>query len=52
MNDRKYLRDEVKQELQTFAQGVTGVPYFIIGGKFALSGAQDPAAFEEAFNRL
>ncbi len=52
VDDKQTLRQEVLQELKTFAQGVTGVPYFIIDGKYALSGAQEPAAFEEAFSRL
>lgn len=31
------------------ASGVTGVPYFIVNGKPAFSGAQPPEAFVEAF---
>ena len=30
-------------------QGITGVPYFIFGGKFAFSGAQPQEVFEKAF---
>ncbi|KAK9825745.1 hypothetical protein WJX74_003649 [Apatococcus lobatus] len=52
VKDKDRLRAEVIEELQSFARGVTGVPYFIIDGKYALSGAQEPAAFEEAFARL
>ncbi|KAF9346265.1 hypothetical protein BGX26_002252 [Mortierella sp. AD094] len=33
-------------------QGVQGVPNFTIGGRYVLSGAQDPSTFEEVFNRV
>lgn len=32
--------------------GITGVPFFIIGNKYALSGAQPPEAFLKVFRRL
>jgi predicted DsbA family dithiol-disulfide isomerase len=32
--------------------GVSGVPFFIIGNKFALSGAQPPESFLKVFGRL
>jgi predicted DsbA family dithiol-disulfide isomerase len=32
-------------------QGVTGVPYFVFGGKFAFSGAQSPETFRAAIER-
>lgn len=52
VDDKLSMAEEVHQELKRFAQGVTGVPYFIIGGKYSLSGAQDPSAFQEAFAKL
>lgn len=33
---------QVREELREYAAGVTGVPHFIINGKYHLSGAQDP----------
>ncbi|KAF8953708.1 hypothetical protein BGZ46_003156, partial [Entomortierella lignicola] len=33
-------------------QGVQGVPNFTIGGKYVLSGAQEPSTFEEVFNKV
>ncbi|KAI8840388.1 thioredoxin-like protein [Chytriomyces cf. hyalinus JEL632] len=36
---------------QVHASGVSGVPFFIVGDKFAVSGAQDPSAFEAVFER-
>ncbi|HEX6682777.1 MAG TPA: DsbA family oxidoreductase [Candidatus Limnocylindrales bacterium] len=32
--------------------GVTGVPMFVFNGRYALSGAQDPETFREAFELL
>ncbi|TMV48129.1 DsbA family oxidoreductase [Paenibacillus mesophilus] len=32
--------------------GVSGVPFFIVGNKFALSGAQPPESFLKVFGRL
>ena len=33
-------------------QGVTGVPYVVINGKYAIEGAQPPEAFEAAFRQI
>ncbi len=44
--------DIVTAEAQSFeAAGVNGVPYFILGGMFALSGAQEPEYLAEAMER-
>ncbi len=41
-------RAEVQAELATARElGVTGVPMFVFEGKYAISGAQDPAAFAD-----
>ncbi|MFC3769705.1 DsbA family oxidoreductase [Paenibacillus sp. GCM10012303] len=32
--------------------GISGVPFFIVGGKFGLSGAQPPESFLKVFRRL
>lgn len=32
---------------QAIAYGITGVPFFVIDGKYGVSGAQDPATFTE-----
>ena len=45
--------ETVRQEDQMARQmGVSGVPFFIIDDKYALSGAQDPAAFLAAFDKV
>jgi predicted DsbA family dithiol-disulfide isomerase len=43
---------EVKQEAQSAKEaGIEGVPCFIFGGKFAVSGAQSPEYLAEAIAR-
>ncbi|BDA43706.1 Uncharacterized protein YwbO [Coccomyxa sp. Obi] len=42
LSDPTVARDQVREELREYAIGVTGVPHFIINGKYHLSGAQDP----------
>jgi predicted DsbA family dithiol-disulfide isomerase len=45
--------DEVRQELETGREfGITGVPTFIFAGKYAISGAQDPATFREVLEEV
>ena len=44
---------EVEREAQSAKDaGIEGVPYFIFGGKFAVSGAQAPEYLAEAIERL
>jgi predicted DsbA family dithiol-disulfide isomerase len=44
---------EVEQEAQSAkAAGIEGVPCFIFGGKFAVSGAQSPEYFADAIDRV
>jgi predicted DsbA family dithiol-disulfide isomerase len=44
---------EVEQEAQSAKEaGIQGVPTFIFGGKFAVSGAQEPEYLAEAMERL
>jgi predicted DsbA family dithiol-disulfide isomerase len=45
--------DEVRQELEAGREyGITGVPTFIFAGKYAISGAQDPATFREVLDEV
>lgn len=48
------LKSQVLHEVKTIAQaqGVTGVPFFIINDKYQLSGAQEPDTFAKVFERL
>jgi predicted DsbA family dithiol-disulfide isomerase len=60
--DAKTVRDalasgqdvaQVEQEAQSAkASGIEGVPCFIFGGKFAVSGAQSPETLAEAIDRM
>ncbi len=36
---------------QAIAYGISGVPFFVIDGKFGVSGAQDPSAFVEVLQK-
>jgi predicted DsbA family dithiol-disulfide isomerase len=47
------LKQEIQQEIQYYHQnGISGVPYFIIGGKYAVSGAQDTSVFVEVIETV
>ena len=39
------------EEAEAHHLGVQGVPFFLVNGEVALSGAQDPKAFLEAFEQ-
>ena len=43
---------QVKHELRQHAAGVTGVPHFVINGRYHLSGAQDTSTFVEVLSQL
>ena len=40
-----YLADVKADVAQAQAYGIQGVPFFVIDGKYGVSGAQDPEAF-------
>lgn len=48
------LKAEVLTQVRTLQarHGITGVPFFIVDGKYKLSGAQDPAAFVEILQEI
>lgn len=49
LNDPEAYADDVRQdEQEAAALGVTGVPFFVIDGKYAVSGAQPTEVFERA----
>lgn len=43
LNSRRYAQRVVNEMIQASQMGVNGVPFFLFGGKYAASGAQDPA---------
>ena len=52
------LRDDAQlaavraDQAQAQAFGINGVPFFVIDGKYGVSGAQDPAAFEQVLQQV
>ena len=45
-------RDLRAEEERSRRMGVTGVPYFIIGGRYAVTGAQDPAVLRSVLDKV
>lgn len=41
--------DEVQEELNKYSSSISGVPHFVINGKYQLSGGQPPNIFMRAF---
>ncbi|UBV42369.1 DsbA family oxidoreductase [Deinococcus taeanensis] len=41
-----------QDETQAQALGISGVPFFVLGGKYGVSGAQDPATLLGALNQV
>src|SRR5699024_5951528 len=51
--DPEAYKQYVDQDIQEAGQfGVTGVPFFIINRKYAISGAQPKAAFTQALEKV
>ncbi|EYT62068.1 DSBA oxidoreductase [Curtobacterium flaccumfaciens UCD-AKU] len=52
------LRDDAQlaavraDQAQAQAYGINGVPFFVIDGKYGVSGAQDPSAFEQVLRQV
>lgn len=52
MNDENELAITEQLANDAAAQGIRGVPFFIFGEKYALSGAQPDEVFQEALSRI
>ena len=48
----EYLADVKSDVAQANAYGIQGVPFFVIDGRYGISGAQDPAAFTQALDQV
>ncbi len=48
----EYLPDVISDRAAGSAYGVTGVPLYVIGGKYALSGAQESTTFCDVLRRV
>ena len=51
LSDGRYAEDVDGDIAQARTLGITGVPFAVVDGRFAVSGAQDPAVFAEALRR-
>jgi len=51
VTDDVQLAQTRKEATEAAAQGITGVPFFILDGRLALSGAQPPATLRAAIER-
>ena len=52
LTDQRY-REQIDQEIDwARSVGVTGIPTFIINGKYAVVGAQEYGVFEQAMEQL
>ncbi len=52
IDDPDLLAEVVSLESAAQKAGISGVPTFIFGGRYAFSGAQEPSAFLEVFDQL
>lgn len=52
LETEEYLADVRADQRQALAYGISGVPFFVIGGKFGVSGAQPPEVFVSALTRV
>lgn len=48
----RYTADVRADEQQARAYGITGVPFFVIDGRYGVSGAQPPAAFAQILRQV
>ena len=51
LTDHDYLADVKADVAQANAFGIQGVPFFVIDGRYGISGAQDPETFAEALRQ-
>jgi predicted DsbA family dithiol-disulfide isomerase len=51
LNENEFLVDVKADVAQATEYGITGVPFFVIDGKYGISGAQDPATFAAALTQ-
>ncbi|BDZ46662.1 DsbA family oxidoreductase [Naasia aerilata] len=48
----EYLGAVRQDQAQAAAYGINGVPFFVLDGKYGISGAQDAAVFEQALTQV
>ncbi len=52
MSDASYLSEVHADQLQAQRYGIQGVPFFVLDGKYGVSGAQEPAVFLQALTTV
>jgi len=52
LESEQYLGDVHADQAQAVAYGIQGVPFFVLEGKYGISGAQDPTVFESALRQV
>ena len=52
LNSELGLADVIEAEQLNIQRGVSGVPFYIINGKYGISGAQSPTTFAQAFTEI
>jgi predicted DsbA family dithiol-disulfide isomerase len=52
LDERHHLTDVQADIAKAREYGINGVPFFVLDGRFGISGAQEPAAFTEALEHV
>ena len=52
LREEEFLADVRADQRQAMAYGIRGVPFFVLDGKYGLSGAQPPETFAEALAQV
>ncbi|TPW76625.1 DsbA family oxidoreductase [Schumannella soli] len=52
LNDHRHLADVKADVAQAAAYGINGVPFFVIDGKYGVSGAQESATFQQVLETV
>jgi predicted DsbA family dithiol-disulfide isomerase len=50
--DHRYLADVKADMAQAVAYGITGVPFYVVDGRYGVSGAQDAAVFAQVLTQV
>ena len=52
LTDHRYLADVKADVVQATAYGINGVPFFVLDGKYGVSGAQETATFRQVLEQV
>ena len=52
LKNKKFAEEVRNDEYEASRLGIHAVPFFLINGKYSLSGAQPPEAFEKIFEKV